>query len=45
VIASGVLAEEAEDVSDAFAAVGLLEADRRESAEWSALRLVRAAGG
>jgi len=45
VIASGLLAGEADDASEAFAAVGLLEAERRERDGWAALRLVRAAGG
>jgi ribosomal protein L11 methyltransferase len=37
VIASGVLAEEAEPVADAFAARGLVELARRQDGEWVAL--------
>jgi ribosomal protein L11 methyltransferase len=41
VIASGLLFGEADEVSDAFAALGLAEAARRESGEWAALLLSR----
>ena len=41
VIASGLLIGEADEVSDAFAALGLVEATRRESGEWAALLLSR----
>ncbi len=41
VIASGLLIGEADEVSDAFAALGLAEATRRESGEWAALLLTR----
>jgi ribosomal protein L11 methyltransferase len=41
VIASGLLVAEAEEVAGAFAAVGLQQADRRESGEWAALLLER----
>jgi len=41
VIASGLLVGEADEVSDAFAALGLAEAARRESGEWAALLLSR----
>jgi ribosomal protein L11 methyltransferase len=41
-IASGLLREEASEVAAAFARHGLREADRRHSAEWSALLLTRA---
>ena len=41
VIASGLLVGEADEVSDAFAALGLAEATRRESGEWAALLLSR----
>ena len=41
VIASGLLVGEADEVSDAFAALGLAEATRRESGEWAALLLTR----
>ena len=41
VIASGLLIGEADEVSDAFAALGLAEATRRESGEWVALLLTR----
>ncbi|HUA73091.1 MAG TPA: 50S ribosomal protein L11 methyltransferase [Solirubrobacteraceae bacterium] len=40
-IASGLLVAEADEVSGAFAALGLVEAARRESGEWSALLLER----
>jgi ribosomal protein L11 methyltransferase len=43
VIASGLLIGEADEVSDAFAALGLAEAARRESGEWAALLLTRSA--
>ena len=39
VIASGLLAEEADRVADAFAAVGLIERGRRVGGEWAALQL------
>ena len=39
VIASGLLVDEADEVSEAFAALGLHEAGRRESGEWAALLL------
>lgn len=38
-IASGLLGEEADEVAAAFARHGLVESDRREQAEWSALLL------
>jgi ribosomal protein L11 methyltransferase len=41
-IASGLLAHEADEVAAAFARHGLVEADRRQSAEWAALVLRRA---
>jgi ribosomal protein L11 methyltransferase len=41
VIASGLLAGEADEVAGAFAGVGLVEAARRESGEWAALLLSR----
>ncbi|HTT29016.1 MAG TPA: 50S ribosomal protein L11 methyltransferase [Solirubrobacteraceae bacterium] len=41
VIASGLLAGEADEIAGAFAAVGLVEAARRESGEWAALLLRR----
>ena len=41
VIASGLLVGEADEVSDAFVALGLAEAARRESGEWAALLLSR----
>jgi ribosomal protein L11 methyltransferase len=41
VIASGLLVAEADEVSGAFAALGLAETARRESGEWSALLLSR----
>ena len=41
VIASGLLIGEADEVSDAFAALALIEAARRESGEWAALLLSR----
>jgi ribosomal protein L11 methyltransferase len=40
-IASGLLVGEADEVSAAFAAVGLVESERRESGEWAALLLHR----
>ena len=40
-VCSGMLNEEADDVSAAFAAVGLTEAERRVEGEWSALLLRR----
>jgi ribosomal protein L11 methyltransferase len=42
-IASGLLAHEADEVAGAFARHGLVEADRRQSAEWAALVLRRTA--
>ena len=44
VIASGLLVGEADEVAGAFAGVGLVEAARRESGEWSALLLCRRSG-
>jgi ribosomal protein L11 methyltransferase len=41
VIASGLLVGEADEIAGAFAAVGLSEADRRESGDWAALLLER----
>ncbi len=41
VIASGLLVGEADEVSGAFAALGLVEAARRESGEWAALLVSR----
>jgi ribosomal protein L11 methyltransferase len=41
VIASGLLAHEADEVAAAFGACGLAEARRRESGEWAALLLAR----
>ncbi|MBV8218336.1 MAG: 50S ribosomal protein L11 methyltransferase [Solirubrobacterales bacterium] len=41
VIASGLLVGEADEVAGAFAGVGLIEAERRESGEWAALLLRR----
>jgi ribosomal protein L11 methyltransferase len=41
VIASGLLVGEADEIAAAFGAVGLREADRRESGDWAALLLVR----
>jgi ribosomal protein L11 methyltransferase len=41
VIASGLLVGEADEVAGAFAALGLVEAGRRESGEWAALLLTR----
>jgi ribosomal protein L11 methyltransferase len=38
-IASGLLAHEADEIAAAFAAHGLVETDRRHSGEWSALLL------
>jgi ribosomal protein L11 methyltransferase len=40
-IASGLLAPEADEVAAAFARHGLRERDRRERGEWAALRLAR----
>jgi ribosomal protein L11 methyltransferase len=40
-IASGLLATEADEIAAAFARHGLVETDRRQSAEWSALALRR----
>lgn len=40
-IASGLLATEADEIAAAFARHGLVEADRRQSAEWAALALRR----
>jgi ribosomal protein L11 methyltransferase len=40
-IVSGLLREEADEVGAAFAAHGLVERDRRSSAEWSAVRFER----
>lgn len=40
-VASGLLRPEADEVAAAFARHGLHEADRRETAEWAALLLVR----
>jgi len=42
VIASGLLVGEADEVAGAFAALGLVEAARRESGDWAALLLERA---
>jgi ribosomal protein L11 methyltransferase len=42
-IASGLLAHEADEIAAAFAAHGLREADRRERGEWAALLLTRPA--
>jgi ribosomal protein L11 methyltransferase len=42
-IASGLLAHEADEIADAFARHGLHETDRRQSAEWAALTLRRPA--
>lgn len=42
VIASGLLLGETDEVRDAFAALGLVEAARRESGDWAALLLKRA---
>jgi ribosomal protein L11 methyltransferase len=39
VIASGLLVGEADEVAAAFAAVGLVESERRESGDWAALLL------
>ena len=41
VIASGLLVGEADEIAGAFSAVGLREADRRESGDWAALLLTR----
>ncbi|MGO9499296.1 MAG: 50S ribosomal protein L11 methyltransferase [Solirubrobacteraceae bacterium] len=41
VIASGLLVGEADEVADAFASLGFVEAERRESGEWAALLLSR----
>ena len=41
VIASGLLVGEADEVAGAFAALGLVEAERRQSGEWAALLLRR----
>jgi ribosomal protein L11 methyltransferase len=41
VIASGLLAGEADEIAGAFEAVGLTEATRRESGDWAALLLAR----
>jgi ribosomal protein L11 methyltransferase len=40
-IASGLLAHEADEVAAAFAPHGLVEAERRHGGEWAALRLVQ----
>ncbi len=40
-IASGLLLGETDEVSDAFAALGLVQAARRESGDWAALLLKR----
>ncbi|HEY6758929.1 MAG TPA: 50S ribosomal protein L11 methyltransferase [Baekduia sp.] len=40
-VASGLLAHEADEIAAAFARHGLLEAERRESGEWAALVLRR----
>jgi ribosomal protein L11 methyltransferase len=40
-IASGLLATEADEIATAFARHGLIETDRRQSAEWAALALRR----
>ena len=40
-VASGLLTHEADEIAGAFARHGLVEADRRESAEWCALLLRR----
>jgi ribosomal protein L11 methyltransferase len=45
VIASGLLAREADALRDAFAGVGLVEAGRREHGEWAALLLRRSSDG
>lgn len=45
VIASGILVPEVEEVARAFAAAGLTVATRRDSGEWAALLLERAAPG
>ena len=42
VIASGLLVGEADEVAAAFARVGLVESERRESGDWAALLLHRA---
>ncbi|MGI8714284.1 MAG: 50S ribosomal protein L11 methyltransferase [Solirubrobacteraceae bacterium] len=44
-ILSGILSAEADRVAGAFAACGYDERDRRTRAEWTALRMSRAAGG
>jgi ribosomal protein L11 methyltransferase len=41
-IASGLLATEADGIAEAFAAAGLRETDRRVAGEWGALLLERA---
>jgi ribosomal protein L11 methyltransferase len=41
VIASGLLVGEADEVAGAFASLGFVEAERRESGEWAALLLSR----
>jgi ribosomal protein L11 methylase PrmA len=41
VIASGLLAGEADEVAGAFAAAGVREVDRRVCGDWAALLLVR----
>ncbi len=43
-VCSGLLAGEADDVSAAFAAAGLREAERRVDGDWAALRLEGAGG-
>jgi ribosomal protein L11 methyltransferase len=43
-IVSGLLREEADEAAAAFARHGLRETDRRHGGEWSALKLVSAAG-
>ena len=42
VIASGLLVDDADEVAGAFARVGLVESERRESGDWAALLLHRA---
>jgi len=41
VIASGLLAHEADEVAGAFGRLGLALSERRESGEWAALLLQR----
>ncbi len=42
-IASGLLAHEADEIAAAFAAHGLMETDRRQSGEWAVLHMRQAA--